>query len=190
MGETLGMRMVPAGRVSLNNLLASREHLIGKKDQGHSLVRDFLNSMRIECGAMAVGLAQGALDLAIDYSKKRGQFGKSIATFDLIRNKLADMLIGVEMARLIVYKGALSLDRGKPDHKAILISKAMGVKTACEVTNHGIQILGGYGYMTEGQMEHFYRDAKALDLFVESGHAERDILVEHAVGRDKGTGTI
>jgi alkylation response protein AidB-like acyl-CoA dehydrogenase len=70
------------------------------------------------------------------------------------------------------------------------MSKAIGVKTACEVTNHGVQILGGYGYMTEGQVEHFFRDAKALDLFVEPGQAERDILVEQAVGRDKGVGTI
>jgi alkylation response protein AidB-like acyl-CoA dehydrogenase len=188
MGETLGMRMVPVSRISLNSLLVSRDHLIAEKDQGYSLIRDFLNAMRVECGAMAVGLAQGALDLALDYSKKRGQFGKSIATFDQIKNKLADMLIGTEMARLIIYKGALSLDQGKPDYKVILMSKAVGVNTACEVTNHGVQILGGYGYMTEGQMEHFYRDAKALDLFVESGHTERDMLVEQAVGRDKGSG--
>jgi alkylation response protein AidB-like acyl-CoA dehydrogenase len=190
MGETLGMRMVPVSRMSLSSLHASKEDLIAEKDQGYRLTGDFFNSMRIECGAMAVGLAQGALDQALDYSKRREQFGRTIATFDLIKNKLADMLIGVEMARLVVYKGALSLDRGKPDDRVILMSKAVGVKTACEVTNHGVQILGGYGYMTEGQMEHFFRDAKALDLFIEPGQAERDILVEQAVGRDKGGGTI
>jgi hypothetical protein len=69
------------------------------------------------------------------------------------------------------------------------MSKAIGVKPPA-ATNHGVQILGGYGYMTEGQMEHFFRDAKALDLFVESGQAERDMLVEQAVGRDTGVGTI
>ncbi len=190
MGETLGMRMVPVSRISFNSLRLSREHLIAEKDRGSSLITDFLNSMRIECGAMAVGLAQGAVDRAVDYSKKREQFGKAIASFDPIKNKLADMLMGVELARLVVYKGALSLDQRKPDYRTVLIAKAIGVKTACEVTNHGVQILGGYGYMTEAQMEHFYRDAKALDLFVEPGQAERAILVDKALGWDKGVGTI
>jgi alkylation response protein AidB-like acyl-CoA dehydrogenase len=181
-GEKLGMRMVPTSRLVFDNLIVPKRNLVGCKDQGHAYVMGFLNSMRIKCGAMAVGVAQGALDRAVDYSRKREQFGRAIISFDLIKNKLADMIMEVEMARLVVYKAALSLDQGKPDYRFILMSKLVGARGAHNVTNHAVQILGGYGYMTEGHVEHFYRDAKALELFMEPGQAEKDMLVEHVVG--------
>jgi alkylation response protein AidB-like acyl-CoA dehydrogenase len=184
-GEKLGMRMVPVNRLAFNNLIVPKTNLVGGKDQGHANVKGFLNSMRVKCGAMAVGLAQGALDRALDYSRKREQFGKAIVSFDLIKNKLAEMIMEVEMARLVVYKAAYSLDQGRPDHRFVLMSKVVGARAAHDVANHAVQILGGYGYMTEGQVEHFYRDAKALELFMEPAQAEKDMLVEQVAGKAK-----
>jgi alkylation response protein AidB-like acyl-CoA dehydrogenase len=185
-GEKLGMRMVPISRLAFDNLIVPKRDLVGGKDQGHAYIKDFLNTMRIKCGAMAVGAAQGALDRAVDYSRKREQFGRAIVSFDLIRNMIADMILAVEAARLVVYKAACSMDQGKPDHRFILMSKVAGARAACDAANHAVQILGGYGYMTEGHVEHFYRDAKALSLFLEPPQAEKDMLVEHVVGPSRG----
>ena len=139
--------------------------------------------MRIITGAMGIGIAQGGLDKALEYSKKRKQFGNTIASFDVIRNKLADMYIDVEMARLITYKAAWSFDTGKPDSRAILMSKMIASKAAYRNAYEAVQIHGGYGYMTEGHIEHFYRDAKVLDLFLEPGYIQRNMLADHLLGR-------
>jgi alkylation response protein AidB-like acyl-CoA dehydrogenase len=179
------MRMVPINRLAFDNVIVPKTNLVGRKDQAHASVEAFLNSMRIKCGAMAVGTAQGSLDRAVDYSRKREQFGRAIVSFDLIKNMIADMVISVETARLVVYKAAYSMDQGRPDHRFILMAKVVGARSAYDVANHAVQILGGYGYMTEGIVEHFYRDAKALELFMEPGRVEKGMLVEQVVGKVK-----
>jgi alkylation response protein AidB-like acyl-CoA dehydrogenase len=184
-GEKLGMRMVPVNRLAFDNLMVPKNNLVGGKDQGHANVKGFLNSMRVKCAAMAVGAAQGSLDRAVDYGRKREQFGRAIISFDLIKNMIADMVIAVETARLVVYKAACSMDQGRPDHRFIVMSKVVGTRAACDVANHAVQILGGYGYMTEGMVEHFYRDAKALELFMEPARLEKDMLVEQLLGKVK-----
>jgi alkylation response protein AidB-like acyl-CoA dehydrogenase len=157
--------------------------LLGQEGKGSSYLEDFLNTARVEAGAAGLGIAQGAIDRALDYAKKREQFGKAIVTFDPIRNKLADMLSRVEMARWIVYRAASSLDRKKPDDRWTLLAKRIASKAALEVANEAVQIHGGYGYMTEGQVEHLYRDAKALDLFMESGAIEMSMLGDRIAGK-------
>ena len=87
------------------------------------------------------------------------------------------------MARLITYKAAWSFDRGRPDNRAILISKMIASKTAYRITYEAVQIHGGYGYMTESHIEHFYRDAKVLDLFLEPGQIQRNMLADQITGR-------
>jgi len=183
MGQKMGMRMLPVSNVVLTDVQVPLENLIGLENRAHEALRAFLDKARIEAGAMGVGIAQGALDRALDYSKRREQFGRAIVAFDAIRNKLADMCMDVEMARLIVYKAAWSVDRGKPDSRFILMSKAVGVSTAIGTANDALQIHGGYGYMTEGQIEHFYRDAKALGLFLEPGQRQKNLLADEIIGR-------
>jgi acyl-CoA dehydrogenase len=182
MGEKVGMRMVPVDQVFFTNVCVPAENIVGQEDTGYFQLQDFFNEMRIKTGAMGIGIAQGGLDKALEYSKKRKQFGKPIASFDAIRNKLADMHIDVEMARLITYKAAWSFDKGKPDFQAILMSKMIASKTAYRATYDAVQIYGGYGYMTEGHIEHFYRDAKVLDLFLEPGQIQRNMLADHILG--------
>ncbi|MFO8163876.1 MAG: acyl-CoA dehydrogenase family protein [Thermodesulfobacteriota bacterium] len=183
MGEKVGMRMIPMDTVAFTNVHAPAKNRVGQKDTGYFQLQNFFNEVRIKTGAMSIGIAQGGLDRALEYSKKREQFGKPIASFDVIRNKLADMYIDVEIARLITYKAAWSFDQLKPDARSILMSRMIASKTAYRVTYDAVQIYGGYGYMKEGQIEHFYRDAKMLDLFLEPGQIQRTMLADEILGR-------
>ena len=183
MGEKLGMRMIPVDRVSFSNVGVPGENAIGYEDTGFLQLQGFFDEVRIETSAMGVGIAQGALNRAREYGKKREQFGKAIISFDVIRNKLVDMYIDTEMARLTTYKAAWSFDRGKPDSRAALMAKAIASATAYRVSYDAVQIHGGYGYMTEGQIEHFYRDAKALELFLETGQLRKTLLADQITGR-------
>ena len=183
MGKKMGMRMIPMDRVSFNHVRALRENKIGQEDKGYWQLKEILGEMRIEAGAMGVGIAQGGLDRALDYGKKREQFGKTIVNFDAIRNKLADMYMDVELARLVTYKAAWAFDQGRPDYRCSLMAKSVASRTAYKVTYDALQIHGGLGYMTESQIEHFFRDAKVLDLFLEPGKIQRSQLAEEIIGK-------
>jgi alkylation response protein AidB-like acyl-CoA dehydrogenase len=183
MGKRMGMRMVPMDQVSFNHVKAPKENKIGREDKGYLQLREFLDEMRIEAGAMGVGIAQGSLDRALDYGGKREQFGKTIVNFDAIRNKLADMYVDVEMARLLTYKAAWSFDRGRPDYRSSLMAKSVASRTAYRVAYDALQIHGGFGYMTESHIEHFFRDAKVLDLFLEPGKMQRSQLADEITGK-------
>jgi alkylation response protein AidB-like acyl-CoA dehydrogenase len=170
-------------RVSFHGVTATAQNVVGQEGKGASHLEEFLNTARVEAGAAGVGIAQGAFERALDYARKREQFGKAIVTFEPIKNKLADMLIRVEMARGIVYRSASFLKQKKHEDRWTLMAKMIASKAALEVSNDAIQIHGGYGYMTEGQVEHFYRDAKALDLFMESGSIEKSMLGDQIAGK-------
>jgi alkylation response protein AidB-like acyl-CoA dehydrogenase len=183
MGEKVGLRMIPLSAVVLTEVEVPRESRIGLENSAQGALSAFLDKVRIEAGAVGVGIAQGALDFALDYSKKREQFRRAIVSFDAVRNKLANMCVDLEMARLMVYKAAWTVDCGKPDRRSILMSKAVGTSAALRAANDALQIHGGYGYMTEAQIEHFYRDSKALSLFLESTQTQKDLLVDDMAGR-------
>ena len=182
MGEKVGMRMVPTDHLVLAGVVVRKEDRIGGKDRGYDQIRDFFNEMRIETAAMGIGIAQGSLDMALEYSKKREQFGKPIANFDAVRNRLSDMYVDVEMSRLVVYKAALSADNGRPDSGALLMSKMVASKTAYRVSNDALQIFGGLGYMKEGHIERFYRDARALESFMEPVQTQRKMIADQILG--------
>ncbi len=183
MGPKLGMRMVSMQSVLFHRVTVSGMDLVGQEGKGFSYLREFLNTARVEAGAAGVGIAQGAFDRALDYARKREQFGKAIVTLDPIKNKLADMVIRVEMARWMVYRAASWLEHKKQEDRWPILAKMIGSKAALEVASDAIQIHGGYGYMTDGQVEHFYRDAKALDLFMESGAIEKSMLGDQIAGK-------
>ncbi|NIQ37140.1 MAG: acyl-CoA dehydrogenase [Proteobacteria bacterium] len=183
MGEKMGMRMVPVDRVSFKSVKVPRDNQIGPEGTGYSQLRGFFDEMRVETGAMGVGIAQGGLDRALEYSKGRVQFGKPIVAFGVIRNKLADMTTEVEMARLITYKAAWSFDTGRPDQRLTAMSKMVASKAAYRTNYEAVQIHGGTGYMTESHIERFYRDAKVLDLFVEPEQLQKNLLADLLTGK-------
>lgn len=183
MGNKVGMRMIPVDRVTFTNVSVSEETIVGQKENGYEQLRGFFNEVRVETGAMGIGIAQGAWDRALEYSKKRGQFGKPIISFGAVRNKLADTYVDIEMARLITYKAAWSFDRGRPDSRATCMARMVATRAAYRAAYEAVQVFGGYGYMTEGHIERFYRDAKALELFLEPAHIQRAMLADQILGK-------
>jgi alkylation response protein AidB-like acyl-CoA dehydrogenase len=175
-GESLGMRMIPVERVSFNLAQVFERDLIGEEGKGSFYLKECLRALRVKAGAMALGIAQGAFDRALDYAGKREQFGKAIMSFNPVKNRLADMFTRVETARQMVYRAAWALAQERHDERASIMAKMIAARTALSVASDAIQIYGGYGYMTEGQVEHFYRDAKALNIFLESGPVEENML--------------
>jgi alkylation response protein AidB-like acyl-CoA dehydrogenase len=183
MGKKVGMRMIPSDRLFFNGVRIAEDQVVGNDQKGYAHLQDFLNEIRIEAGAMGAGIARGGLDKAMDYAKKREQFGRSIVHFDAVRNKLADMYMEAEMARLAAYQAAWAFDHGDRDLRSSLLAKAVGARAAYNVTHDALQIYGGFGYMTEGQIEHFYRDAKVLDLFLEPNRIQRGLLADDITRR-------
>jgi alkylation response protein AidB-like acyl-CoA dehydrogenase len=181
--ERLGLRMVPLHDVAYRGVKATVRDVVGRAGEGAAHLAEFLDVARVEAAAMGVGIAQGSLDRAIDYSRRRVQFGRAIASFDAVRNRLADMHCLVETARLALYHAAWSMDRGRRDPKVVLTCRAVAGQAALRVADDALQIHGGYGYMTEGHIERFYRDARALGSFPEPGYRLKGLLAEEIAGK-------
>jgi alkylation response protein AidB-like acyl-CoA dehydrogenase len=183
MGEKMGIRMMAMAKINLNNVRVPYTNLIGEEGRGYYQVLHFFDESRIQLAAQALGSAQGAYDRALDYVKKREQFGKKIAGFQVTRHKLADMATKIELARLITYKAAWNFDHGRNDPKITSMAKWYAARTAVEVAGEAIQLLGGYGYMTEYDVERFYRDAKITELFEGPQSIHQDMIAGAIVGK-------
>ncbi len=182
MGDRLGLRMVPMGAADLDGTTVPGEALLGESGQGRDILRAFLEALGVKIGAMALGTAQGALDRALAYASRREQFGRPVIRFEAVQGRLAEMRLQVESARLLVYRAAWLLDQGRAFSEALLAARIAASRAALTVTSDAVQVHGGYGYMKEGHVERFYRDAKALDLFLETGTAARERLARRMAG--------
>ncbi len=153
------------------------ENLLGREGDGFKLAMTTLDRTRIGIGAQALGIAQGALDLAVSYAKQRIQFGKPIAENQGIQFMLADMATKVEASRLLVYNAAEMVDRGDQNFgKYSAMAKMYASDRAMEVTNDAIQILGGYGYMKEYPAERMMRDAKITQIYEGTNQIQRLVI--------------
>lgn len=183
MGRQIGMRMVPMVSLTFDNLQVPHENLIGDEGNGLFQFINFLSEMRIEVAAMGVGIAQGAFDLALTYSKQRVQFNRKIASFEAMRNKLADMVTRIEMARLLTYKAAWNFDQNGGDVMVNYMAKMISAETAFEVTDDAMHIFGGYSYIVENQIEHIYRDARMVSTFGEAGRMQKELIANKVIGK-------
>jgi alkylation response protein AidB-like acyl-CoA dehydrogenase len=159
--------------------------MIGKEGKGFYQVLEFFDESRILIAAQALGIAQGAFDRAIDYVKKREQFGKKIAQFQITQHKLADMATKIELARLITYKAAWNYDQGRIDPLLTSMAKMYAGRTAVEVADEAIQMLGGYGYMAEYEVERFYRDAKITEIYEGTREIQKNTIAAALLGKIK-----
>jgi alkylation response protein AidB-like acyl-CoA dehydrogenase len=184
-GEKLGGRLMPFSEVSFKNVRVPLTNLIGKEGNGIVQTQAFFSENRIQIAGMAVGTAQGAFDRTLDYAKQREQFGKKLVQFQVIRHKIADMAAKIESARYLTYFAAWCFDNGKTDHKIASMAKITASRAAMEVTDDAIQLLGGYGYMTEYEIEHFYRDAKQEEIFQGTPSVQKDIIADEVIGKLK-----
>ena len=164
-GEKMGIKMTSTAELSFNDVKVPVSNLVGQENKGFYHVLEFFDESRIETAAQALGIAQGAFDRALAYCKERTQFGKKLAQFQVTQHKLADMAAKIELSSLIAYKSAWNFDQGRIDPKLTSIAKMYTARVAVEVADEAIQLLGGYGYMLEYEVERFYRDAKITEIY-------------------------
>lgn len=182
-GEKMGIRMMTTSEVVFKDVRVPLSNLIGKEGKGFYQVLEFFDESRIMIAAQALGIAQGAFDRALDYVKKREQFGRNIASFQVTQHKLADMTTKIELARLITYKAAWNFDQGHIDPKLTSMAKMYAARTAVEVADEAIQLLGGYGYMAEYEVERFYRDAKITEIYEGTKEIQKNTIASAVLGR-------
>jgi alkylation response protein AidB-like acyl-CoA dehydrogenase len=182
-GEKMGAKMSPTGELSFNNVRVPVSNLVGQENRGFYHVLEFFDESRIEIAAQALGIAQGAFDRALAYSKERTQFGKKLAEFQVTQHKLADMVAKIETARLIVYKSGWNFDQGNIDPKLTSIAKMYAGRVAVEVADEAIQLFGGYGYMLEYEVERFYRDAKLTEIYEGTREIQKNTIASALLGK-------
>ena len=181
-GEKMGNRMAPTSEISLSNLRVPVSNLIGEEGRGFYQILHFFEESRVHVAAQALGMAQGAFDRAVAYVKKREQFGKKIADFQITRHKIADMATKIETARLITYKAAWALDQGKSDSTLTAMAKNVAARAAVEVAEEAIQLMGGYGYLLENEVERIYRDARIMEIWEGTKEIQKNIIARQILG--------
>lgn len=164
-GDKMGIRMTSTAEVSFANVRVPLASLIGDEGKGFYHVLEFFDESRAEIAATAVGIAQGAFERALEYAKQRQQFGQRLADFQVTQHKLADMAVEIDAARLLTHRAAWNYDAGRIDPKLTSMAKYHAGRTAVAVTNEAVQILGGYGYILEYEVERYYRDAKITEIY-------------------------
>ncbi|MDO9567110.1 MAG: acyl-CoA dehydrogenase family protein [Candidatus Desulfaltia sp.] len=184
-GEKMGIHLVPTAEVTFKDVRVPSSHLIGKEGRGFYQALEFFDESRILIAAQALGIAQGAFDRALAYVKQREQFGKKIAQFQVTQHKLADMATKIELARLITYKAAWNFDQGRIDPKLTSMTKMFAARTAVEVADEAIQLLGGYGYMADYEVERFYRDAKITEIYEGTKEIQKNTIASAIIGKLK-----
>jgi butyryl-CoA dehydrogenase len=172
----LGIRGSYTTAFAFSDLRVPAENLLGFEGQGFKIAMETLNGGRIGIAAQALGIAEGAFERALAYSKERKQFGHPISELQAIQFKLADMATRIETTKLIVYRSAWLKENKKPYAADSAMCKLYASETATYVTKEAIQIHGGYGYMTEYEVERMYRDAKITEIYEGTSEVQRLII--------------
>jgi alkylation response protein AidB-like acyl-CoA dehydrogenase len=172
----LGMRASDTAEIGLDDVRVPRECLLGKQGEGFADVLKVLTSGRIGIGALAVGIARGALEDSLQYAREREQFGKPIAQFQAIQWMLADMATRIDAARLLVHRAAMKKDKGETAVKEAAEAKLFASEMATQAALNAVQILGGYGYTSEFHVERYMRDAKLLEIGEGTSQIQRIVI--------------
>lgn len=157
-------RAVDNGELRFENCVVPESNLLGNRGDGMKIMLSTLDGGRLSIAAIGLGLAQGAYEMAVDYSKKRKQFGKTLSEFQAISFKIAEMAVKIELARNTLYHACRLKDAGLPFAKQAAISKLYCSEIAREVADESLQIHGAYGFLRENHIERFYRDQRLLQI--------------------------
>ena len=174
--DKLGWRASDTRELSFRDCAVSEGNLLGPRGQGFNQFLEILDGGRISVAAMAVGLAQGAYDLAAAYAQEREQFGRPISRFQAVQFRLADMATEIEAARNLVYKAAWVKDQGRPFGREAAIAKLYSGEMSNRVVNWALQVHGGYGYMDEFAISRLYRDQKILEIGEGTNEVQRMVI--------------
>jgi alkylation response protein AidB-like acyl-CoA dehydrogenase len=177
--EKMGWHASDTRELSFRDCAVPEGNLLGPRGQGFNQFLEILDGGRISVGAMGVGLAQGAYDLAAAYAGEREQFGRPIAKFQAVQFRLVDMATEIEAARNLVYKAAWTKDQGRPFAKEAAIAKLYTGEMSNRVVNWALQVHGGYGYMDEFAISRLYRDQKILEIGEGTNEVQRMVIARH-----------
>jgi short-chain 2-methylacyl-CoA dehydrogenase len=177
--EKMGWHASDTRELSFRDCALPDGNLLGPRGQGFNQFLEILDGGRISVAAMAVGLAQGAYDLAAAYAQEREQFGRPIARFQAVQFRLADMATEIEAARNLVYKAAWVKDQGRPFGREAAIAKLYSGEMSNRVVNWALQVHGGYGYMDEFAISRLYRDQKILEIGEGTNEVQRMVIARH-----------
>jgi hypothetical protein len=175
----LGVRCSDTAGLVLDDVEAPRGNLIGEVNRGFIDCLDVLDGGRIGIAAMALGLARGALEESLSYSREREQFGRPIAEFQATQWKLADMATELDAARLLTYRAALMRQRGEKCTMESAMAKLFASEVAGRAVNHAVQIHGGYGYIKDYPVERFFRDAKICEIGEGTSEVQRMVIARN-----------
>jgi len=175
--DKMGIRASATRELIFEDCRIPKENLLGREGMGFIVAMRTLDMTRPGIGAQAVGIAQGALDVALAYARERKQFGQPIASFQAVGHMLADMATEIEAARALVYAVARTIDSGAKDFsKESAMAKVFASDVAMRVTTDAVQILGGYGYMKEYPVEKMMRDAKITQIYEGTNQIQRNVI--------------
>ena len=174
--DKLGIRSSDTHSLLFDNVKVPKENRIGEDGFGFKFAMQTLSGGRIGIAAQALGIAQGAFELATQYSKERQAFGKEISKHQAIAFKLADMATEIEAARLLVYKAASLKDEGKDYTQASAMAKVFASEVAMKTTVEAVQVHGGYGYVKEYHVERLMRDAKITQIYEGTSEIQRIVI--------------
>ncbi len=175
--KKLGIRSSSTRELIFTNCKVHKDQILGKEGLGFIVAMKTFDNSRPGVAAQAVGIAQGALDLAVKYAKERKQFGHSISSFQGIQWMIADMATQVEASRALVYSVARMVDSGAKDvSKPSAMAKLFASDVAMKVTTDAIQIYGGYGYMRDYPIEKYMRDAKITQIYEGTNQIQRNVI--------------
>ncbi|MFM8869002.1 MAG: acyl-CoA dehydrogenase family protein [Candidatus Nanopelagicus sp.] len=178
--KKMGFRGSPTREVYFDNVKLSDDRRMGEVGSGFSLAMKTLDHTRITIAAQALGIAQGAFDVAKNYAHERQQFGKPIFDFQAIQFMLADMAMQIEAARQLTYAAAVKSERGESDLTFFsAASKCFATDVAMKVTTDAVQILGGYGYVSDYPVERMMRDAKLTQIYEGTNQIQRVVMARN-----------
>jgi glutaryl-CoA dehydrogenase (non-decarboxylating) len=178
----LGLHCAPTGEFVFEGMQVPKENVLGKPGDGFRICMWQLNQTRLGCAAGALGVAGGALDLAINYANERTQFGKAISHHQMIQAQIAEMTVEHQAAQMLVYRAAWLKDQGKPSQYETSVAKLAASEAAVHAANECMKIFGSYGFSTEYPAERFYRDSKSLQVVEGTSNIQKVIISGMACG--------
>ena len=180
----MGLRMIPFGDLLFKEARVPLAGRIGEEGQGLAHVHHHHDVTALRSAAQGLGTAQGAFDRAMQHAKQREQFGRKLSQFQIIRHQLADMAVSIEGARWLTYKAASEFDHGGIHPGSLLMAQLEAGRRLTAVVDQALQIFGGYGYMAEQAIEHYFRDAWAIGVDLGTEEEQKDAIAEILLGPD------